>query len=43
MAKNKAKRPRRRCTMCGRVFEQKNSRHYKCPDCGAHFTEVIDE
>lgn len=27
------------CKMCGEVFKKKNSRHFKCPECGSHFTK----
>lgn len=33
----------RKCTMCKTEFVQKNKRHFKCPHCGAHFTNIISE
>lgn len=27
------------CTMCKERFTRRSSRHFKCPKCGAHFTE----
>lgn len=34
-----AEKTHRRCT-CGHVFMPRSLRHYKCPRCGCHYTEL---
>lgn len=34
-------RPRRKCQICGSVFDQKSVRHIRCARCGAYFTDPM--
>lgn len=31
------------CNMCSEVFRKKSKNHFKCPRCGAHFTQPVKE
>ena len=36
-------KPWKICRMCKHVFQVESSRYFKCPKCGAHFTEPTSQ